>query len=517
MRLRGLVLASLAVTAALAAAGCGSSSSSGGTIIRGTTDVVVSNDPAGAYDLGSYDNIYAAYQTLLTVLPNDTKASPDAAKSCDFTDDTTFECTLNDGLVFSDGSPLTSDDVKFSFDRNIAIASPTGAASLLSNVKSVEAPDPKTVIFNLKVPDATFPLVITAASFAIVPSDVYPKDKLQPDDQVVGSGRYTIDSYEAGQQVVLKKNPKYKGPDPAENDTFIIRYYDKASALKLDVEQGTVDIAFRSLSPTDVSDLRSSDGVNVVEGSGTEIRYLTFNQDLQPGNSDAQKLAIRQAVAQTIDRQAIADNVYDGTVDPLYSMVPAGLQYHTDAFKETYGEGPDIAGAKKTLSDAGVDTPVPLEIWWTPSHYGASSGDEYAEIKHQLDDSGLFDVTLKSSEWNQYSEAAFTDKYPQYQLGWFPDYPDADDYVGNFYSKTSFLNDHYSNPEVDKLLAEEKASTDEGTRQDAFTKIQQIGADDVPTLPVWQGKQVAAVRDGVNGVEETLDPAFIFRYWLITK
>ena len=70
-----------------------------------------------------------------------------------------------------------------------------------------------------------------------------------------------------------------------------------------------------------------------------------------------------------------------------------------------------------------------------PEPLRPSSGDEYAEIKRQLDDSGLFDVTLKSTEWNQYSEAAFTDKYPQYQLGWFPDYPDADDYVGNFYSR----------------------------------------------------------------------------------
>ena len=74
-------------------------------------------------------------------------------------------------------------------------------------------------------------------------------------------------------------------------------------------------------------------------------------------------------------------------------------------------------------ADAGVKTPVPLEIWWTPSHYGPVSSDEYAQIKHQLDASGLFNVTLKSTEWNQYDTDAFTNKYPAYQLGWFPDYP----------------------------------------------------------------------------------------------
>jgi peptide/nickel transport system substrate-binding protein len=226
---------------------------------------------------------------------------------------------------------------------------------------------------------------------------------------------------------------------------------------------------------------------------------------------------VRQAVAQTIDRASIAENVYNGTADPLYSMVPSGLQFHTEAFADRYGDQPDPDAAKKTLEDAGVDTPVPLEVWWTPSHYGPVSGDEYAEIKRQLDDSGLFDVTLKSTEWNQYSEAAFTDKYPVYQLGWFPDYPDADNYTSSFYSKDSFLNIHYSNPEMEKLLAEEKATTDESAREQAFAKIQELGAEDAPTIPYIEISQVAVASDAVSGVEDTLDPSYIFRYWLISK
>jgi peptide/nickel transport system substrate-binding protein len=226
---------------------------------------------------------------------------------------------------------------------------------------------------------------------------------------------------------------------------------------------------------------------------------------------------VRQAVAQTIDRDSIAENVYNGTADPLYSMVPDGLAFHTEAFADAYGEAPDTDAAAQTLEDADVQTPVPLEVWWTPSHYGASSADEYAEIKRQLDDSGLFDVTLKSTEWNQYSEAGVTDKYPVFQLGWFPDYPDPDNYTGFAYSKDSFLNDHYSNPEVEKLLAEEKASSDDATREQAFAQIQEIGAEDAPTVPYITLSQVAVAADGVNGVADTLDPSYIFRYWLISK
>ena len=477
----------------------------------------MSYDPAGSYDLPSYNVIFNVYQNLMQIPPGGNKPEPEAAESCDFSDNsgTVYECTLKSGLKFSDGSDLTSEDVKASFDRNLAIADPQGASSLYLNLKSIDTPDDTTVVFNLKAPDATWPFLLTTGGAAIAPAE-YPADKVQPSDQAIGSGRYTIASYEPGQQTVLEANDEYTGDDPAQIDQVIVQYYDKSSTLKGAIESGEVDIAYRSLSPTDISDLEGAEGVNVEEGPGAEIRYLVFNTDLQEG-SDEQKTAVRQAVAQVIDRDSIAENVYNGTADPLYSMVPAALQFHTEAFSDEYGTAPDVDAATQTLEDAGVDTPVPLEVWWTPSHYGPSSGDEYAEIKRQLDESGLFDVTLESTEWNQYSEAAFTDKYPQYQLGWFPDYPDADNYTSSFYSKDSFLNIHYNNPEMEKLLAEEKASTEDAVREKAFAGIQKIGAEDAPTVPYVEFSQVAVSRDGVEGVSDTLDPSYIFRYWLISK
>jgi len=521
--IRGLA-GSIVVVALLTvgAAGCGGNDNGGGgggggTIIRGTTDQPVGLDPAGVYDLPSWDLLVNVYQPLLTIPPGGNKPVPDAAKSCDFTNPTTFKCTMQPGLKFSDGSPLTSEDVKFSFDRNIEIAAPEGASSVLADMSSIEAPDAKTVIFHLKKPNAVWPYIISMQSMDIVPSDVFPKDKLQPNDKVIGSGQYTVASYVPGQQTVFEKNPQYGGKYPAKNDRAIVQYFDNPSPLKLAVEQGDVDVAYRSFSPTDLEDLKSAGGLNVVGGSGVEIRYLVFNTKLQPGSNDAQKLAIRRAVAYTIDRDAIAQNVYDGTVKPLYSQVPQGLEYATQAFKDEYGAGPNLDKAKQELQKAGVKTPLDLEVWYTPTHYGTGSADEYAEVKRQLDDSGLFNVTLKSTEWTQYDEAALTDKYPQFQFGWFPDYPDADDYTVNFYGTDSFLNNGYSNPQVDKLLAAEEATSDKAKRQTAFTEIQKIAAQDAPVIPIWQGGQVAAVRDGVHGVEDTFDAAYLFRLWVISK
>ena len=73
------------------------------------------------------------------------------------------------------------------------------------------------------------------------------------------------------------------------------------------------------------------------------------------------------------------------------------------------------------------------------------------------------------------------------------------------------------NPAIDKLLADEQATTNQAQRQKDFAQIQKIAAQDVPTIPIWQGGQVAAVRDGVLGVEDTFDPAYLFRLWVISK
>src|SRR3954447_9752233 len=131
------------------------------TVILGTTDKVVSLDPAGAYDLGSQQLIGNMYQNLLSVPAGGNKPEPDAAESCEFTDPKTYVCKLKPDLKFSSGDPLTSEDVKFSFDRMLKIADPSGPSSLLASLKDVEATDPTTVTMHLKKVDNTWPFILT--------------------------------------------------------------------------------------------------------------------------------------------------------------------------------------------------------------------------------------------------------------------------------------------------------------------------------------------------------------------
>ena len=521
---------------AVALAACGSSNSSGETSastggtgdawILGTTDTVTALDPAGSYDLGSSTLEYNLYQNLVTVPPNSTQIVGDAAKSCDYNDPQTLTCKLNPGEKFSNGDALTSSDVKYSFERAIKIQDPNGAAIYLLgsitdtakdgtvtlNKGAIETPDDQTVVFHLDHPDTTFQYVLTyPGAAAIVDEDVFPADKKLADDQIIGSGPYQLSQYKAGEQAVMELNPNYTGQNKGKAPQVYVKYYSEPSALKLAAQNGEVDVAWRSLAPTDVAALKKDSNVTVATGKGAEIRYWVWKVDGPVGK----QLAIRQAAAQVIDREAIAKDAYDGTVDPLYSIVPPGYGGSNQAFKTAYGN-PDPAKAKQILQDAGISTPVNLTVGWTPTHYGPSTEDEANELQRQLESSGLFKVTLKSTEWEQYQTIYKQGAYDLFILGWFPDYPDGDDYLSPFMVDGGFFQNGYKNAQVDKLVSQEQGSSDQAKRQQIFGQLQDIAAKDVPFIPSWVGQNTAVYGKGMSGVEDTLDPSFIFRMWAIT-
>ena len=281
------------------------------------------------------------------------------------------------------------------------------------------------------------------------------------------------------------------------------------------------------MTATDIDSLRNASGVKVLEGDGGELRYMVFNFKTMPGGTDLQKLAIRQAVAYSVDRKSLSDSVYKGTYKPAYSMVPDGVPGHIDAFKDQYGDTPDKAKAASTLQAAGVSTPVSLNLNYTTDHYGPSSDQEYDAIKRQLEASGLFKVNLQSTEYTTYSKQRVADAYPIYQLGWFPDFPDPDNYLTPFLVEDNFVHAHYCDPKVTERPCDKdglskdlttEATTSGSGRDDALSNIQKkLATGQLPYLPLLEGQQVAAVRSNVSGVDQTLDPTFQFRFWLFSK
>ena len=522
----GVLLASLAA--------CGSDDNGGGSggsgeaagepWILGTTETVTAMDPAGSYDFGSWNMQYNIFEQLMAIPAGESEPVPQAAESCEYDDPQTITCKLVEGQTFSNGNELTSSDVVFSMQRNIEIADPNGSSVLLGQISNgdeknptladgaIEAPDDLTVVFHLNQPDTTFLKLLSTATTSIVDEETFPADKLLEDSQVVGSGPYQLEQYQPGEQATLVANESYDGPHEPSSPQIFVQYLSEPAALKTAVESGQVDIAWRTLSPTDLNDLEGADGVEVIKGEGSEFRYWVWQLATEAGGDKA----VRQAVAQLIDREAIAQDAYDGTVEPAYSIVPPGFGGQKDSFKEKYGE-PSVDKAKQILDDAGVKTPVDITLGYTPTHYGPNAVDEATELASQMEESGLFTVKTEDAEWEEYQNLYKENAYDLFILGWYPDILDADNYLTPFLRDGGFYANNYSDPQVNKMLDKELAETDDAAREEILMQLQDQVAEDVPLIPSWNGQNVAVASDQMEGVEETLDPTYIFRFWGISK
>ncbi|QIM17173.1 peptide ABC transporter substrate-binding protein [Leucobacter insecticola] len=521
---------------ALVLSGCASGGNEGGggatgdAVTIGTTEVVTSLDPAGAYDNGSYQVMINVYPFLMSNPVGESTVAPDIAESAEFTSPTQYTVKLKEGLTFANGNDLTSSDVKFSFDRQIAIADPNGPSSLLANLESVEAPDDLTVVFNLLAEnDQTFPQVLSSPVGPIVDEDSFPADKVASDDDIVKAnpfaGPYSITKYDKGNLIAYSAFKDYQGLwGTAKSESVNQKYFATESNLSQAIETKAVDVAFRSLSATDVEKFEKTDGLQVIKGPGGEIRYLVFNFNSMPfgattADADpAKALAVRQAIADLIDREKISTQVFKGTYTPLYSFIPEGLLGANTALEGLYGDGkggPDAKRAKERLAAAGIATPVKFPLQYAGERYGAATAEEYAQIKSQLETDGLFEVDLQSTEWGQFTKDRVEDIYPVHQLGWFPDYSDPDNYLTPFFSPGNFLENRYENPEITALIDQQRITSDDAERAKLLEEIQDKLAVELSTLPMLQGAQVAVAVDGVEGV--TLDASFKLRFGLITK
>ncbi len=519
-----LVLPAVVGLIAPALAACGGSSGgsggSGDTIVVGTTDKIEATkdepaplDPAAAYDIGEWNVLGNTFQTLVSYPRSGTQPVPDAAKKCWFTDKVgeTFRCDLQDGLEFSNGDPLTARDVKFSIERQLGIHDPNGPSGLMDNVDNVEAVGDSTIIFRLKTPDATFPFKLATPAAAIVDSKIYPQGKTYAGYHMVGSGPYSLTSWKPGVQALFTRNPHYKGAFTLSNDKIELRFFKSSDAMVSALQAGTVDLVNRTMTPAQIAKFQdsTSEKINLVEAPGSEIRYLVFNMT----DPTVKNLAVRKAVAQVVDRQALVRDVYARTSQALYSMVPQGIVGHTNAFFNSYGD-PDIAAARATLQKGNISTPVSLHMTYTTDHYGESTGAEFSKLKEQLESSGLFKVTLTAVPWTSFRPDAVKGDYSLYGMGWFPDFPDPDNYLAPFFGKDNFLGNSYDSPVIDnQIVPAERHMTNRGATSSDFEAAQKQIAANVPFLPLWQGKQYLAAKAQITGTEWALNASSQLQFW----
>ncbi|MBO8188561.1 ABC transporter substrate-binding protein [Streptomyces spirodelae] len=519
----GLTRAAATILSLALVSGCGSLPGGGGDeerkIVVGTTSAPSSLDPAAAWD-GSWELYRNIFQTLMTVPNSGTTPEPEAAKECGFTDSASrvYRCVLRKGLKFSSGRPLDAQAVKHSFDRVTSIDSPSGPAALLANLQQVEVKGSRVVVFRLEKPDATFPYILSTPATSLVDPEDYPDATLHPGNTATGSGPYELTSYEPGERAVLTRNDDYKGTAKIRNDTVTIRYYKRSTQMVSDLKAGRTDLTYRGLTSEEILEFQDAategdTSIDLSEMTGSEVHYLVFN----PKDKQAAKPAVRRAIAQIVDREKLVREVYDRTADPLYSMVPTGVTGHTNAFLDRYGE-PDTKKARRMLREAGITDKVHLTLWYANDRYGDSAGREFAELKEQLEDSGLFEITLKSRPWDAFQKGYLEGEYPVFGRGWSGDFPDADTYITPFVGKKNAMGTPYRNPKLtEELLPYSRRQSDRGAAGQSFARAQRVMADDVQLLPLWQGNVYIAAEKDVAGVEWALDASVIMRMWELYK
>ncbi|MEU4095242.1 ABC transporter substrate-binding protein [Streptomyces sp. NPDC026673] len=519
-----LVLPALLGLAAPVLAGCGDSTGGGGggAIVIGTTDHIEASkdqpsplDPATSYDSASWNFFNNTFQMLLGYPRSSTTPQPDAAQSCGFSDtkSETYRCTLRDGLKFSNGHALTAEDVKYSIDRLLKIKSDFGPVSLLSNVDAVEAPDDKQVVFHLKSPDATFPFKLATPAAAIVDSEVYESSQGHPGLEIVGSGPYKVDSWDKD-KAVFSANPNYKGLMKRNNEKVEVRFFQDSGVMKKALADGDVDVVTRTFSPEQINEIDQGKVPNVksTEAAGGGVRYLFFNIN----DSSVKSGAVREAIARVVDRDALTRDVLGRTASPLFGAVPTGITGHSNAFFNKYGE-PDREKAAQVLADAGISTPVKLTFAYPTNRPATPNKAEAEDLSKQLNNTGLFDVTLKSMKWDAFIQGAVKGKWAAYSLSWLPDFPDADNYIAPFFAE-GFVNLNYpGGPIKSSLLPATRQLADRGKTDKDFGRMQEILADDIPMIPLYQDKQYVASRDDVTGAEWCLNSSSTTQFWELGK
>ncbi len=546
-RRRLVCLTALLLVAAACGGGGGSGGSGGGggpsgSIVIGTTESLQNSfDPAQAYDYLGSQIAFNTAETLVTYAPEATEPKPLLAAALPEVspDGLTYTFVLRAGVKFADGTPFNAAAVKFSLERarDFGAKDAEAAGFLLSGIRSINAPSDDKVVISLAQPNVTFLSRLAYSVASIVSPAAYANHVLAGNedgpavtaryktDTIVGTGPYRLTAYKEKESIDLEANPDYWGPKP-KAQRIRVRLLDKSSALKLALQNNEVDIAFRTLQPDENTFFKDRPGFKLIEGKGSGIRYLVINVTAKPWDD----VNLRRALAASIDRKAIVDEVFKGSATPLASIVPTAFDTSEPKWEQLYGAnapapttstkgGPAPSGrtlVDKYLSLAGKSSgTVPIDLWYSPTHYGDTEAAVAEVVARSLEATKRFTVKIRNVEWAEYGNKRRAGEMPVFLMGWYPDYLDPDDYLEPFSDPNIFDPAKWNDPKMLELIHTEQRLQDPARRDDAVRQAQAYMADQVPYIPLFSTPQFAATKASVNGV--VLDPIQIFRFWLLEK
>jgi len=430
---------------------------------------------------------------------------PWLATSWDRPDPLTWIFHIRSGVHFHDGKVLTAQDVAWSIHSMIDGTLITAKGGNLSDITSVEASAPLTVMVRTKQPDASLLFNLSDGLFGVVEKGAGSNEGLHP----VGTGPFKFVSQMQDKEVVVERNPGYWAGAPKIQRIRFEVIPDTITAA-LEMRKGSGDIESNVLTPDMVHALRGERNVVVQSGPGAIVMYANFNvQD--PKLRDPR---VRQAIAYAIDRPALVAALWRGEAQIANTLLPAGhWAAASDAELPQYSH--DVARAVALLDAAGLKPDKDgVRLRFTLK----TSTDETTRLvaqamQQELRAAGI-ELEIRSAEFGTFYSDVTRGAFQMYMLRWIGSNEDPG-FLRYAFASSSFPpkggnRGHYSNPQVDSLLAQANAATDEAARRREYVEVQQILARDLPSIPLWYPNNEVVHSTRVSGVR--LDPGGTFDF-----
>jgi peptide/nickel transport system substrate-binding protein/oligopeptide transport system substrate-binding protein len=522
----GFVLAFVLVGVLIAIAGCGggdestTTSAAGEQPVAGGTVSVYINEPVAIdpVDLEESEGTQvgqALFDSLATFDYLTMEVGPAAAESWDVNADATvWTFHLVKGAKFHDGTPVTAADFVFAWNRLCNPENKSNVSYHLSAVKGydevqagtatelsgLKAVDENTLEVTLSYSFADFEYVVAHPTLAPVPKAAVEKDPKAYSEAPVGNGPFMmVGSWQHDQSIQVKAFADYYGTKPNIEGVDFKIFKDPETAF-LEFKAGNLDwtqIPSGQVQATETDFGVSDDGYTgnpgkqVMLGSELSVYYLVLNT-----RDDVLKnLDLRKAISLAINRQAIADTVYEGVRAPASSIIPPGIVgYEANAFP--YSKY-DVAAAKEALKAAGYPDGQGLPEIVLSCNSGGGHEEVMALVQADLKAVGI-NVKTDFTEWAAYLKKLDDGTFQIGRLGWFADYPIIDNFIYPiFFSSSGDNKSKFNDKAVDDGISAARKITDETARVAAYQAVVKTVGEAVPVVPIVAYKHHHVTSDRV--------------------
>jgi peptide/nickel transport system substrate-binding protein len=510
MKFRQLMTIAFAVASAmLVACGGGGEKKSGGGAGPGSESRLViplqssptNLDPRVGNDNASGRIFDLCCRGLLRVTP-EMDYAPDLAQSWQTPDDRTIIFKLNPNAKFHDGRPVTAQDVKWTYDSLMAEGFTSSKKSGYSAVGSIEAPDATTVIFRLKEPNGG---LFDNLTLGIVPRGT---DTNTAKTKPISAGPYRVTEFRTDEMVELEAVDNWIHGAPKIKN-ISVRVIPDATTMVLEMRRGTLDLQINQIPFENVAEFEKSPKHQVVKKPGSVWQYLAFNLK----DPILSKVEVRRAIAHAIDRDRIIRDLLRGHGVATDTMFGQG---HWVRAENLPAYPFDPAKAKQLLDQAGYrdpdgEGPRPRFSLTFKSSTNAEANLRAEMIQQMLRQVGI-DMKIQTSELGTFLEDIGKGNFQMYSLS-RNGIADPDFFYIIFHSQNvppeGQNRGYYSNPRVDQLISEGRATFDRAKRKQIYGEIQRIVQEDLPYVSLYHQINVAVMDKGLQGY--TMYPA---GFWL---